>query len=101
MENKIPKHIRIKIEYEIKKLSKLSTAPDKETPNWLEADIRRGADMGYEICYTEFFSEYEKIKEKNNLLKEAIHKFLTMICISEKASFYYRDAIKLAEVALT
>jgi hypothetical protein len=30
------------IDAAIKELGKQSTAPDKETPDWLEADIRRG-----------------------------------------------------------
>jgi len=31
----------------IKELAKESTAPDKETPDWLESDIKRGAKWMY------------------------------------------------------
>jgi len=31
----------------IKKLAKESTAPDKDTPDWLESDIKRGAKWMY------------------------------------------------------
>lgn len=38
------------IEIEIKILSKQSTAPDKETPDWMESDIRRGIKRGLELA---------------------------------------------------
>jgi len=31
----------------IKELAKQSTAPDKDTPDWLESDIKRGAKWMY------------------------------------------------------
>src|SRR6185437_1701694 len=34
------------IENEVKRLSKLSTAPDKDTPDWMESDIRNGIKAG-------------------------------------------------------
>lgn len=36
------------IEKAIKELAEYSTAPDKETPDWLETDIRRGIEWAIE-----------------------------------------------------
>ena len=42
------------IEQLVKELSKQSTAPDKETPDWMEADIRRGLEAGYQLALKQF-----------------------------------------------
>jgi hypothetical protein len=38
------------IEKEVKRLAKESTAPDKETPDWMKEDIRRGIKAGIELA---------------------------------------------------
>ena len=38
---------RNEIDKAVRNLAKESTAPDKETPNWMEADIRRGMGWMY------------------------------------------------------
>ena len=47
------------IEAEVKRLTKESTAPDKETPDWMETDIRRGIYAGIKM----FGSELLRVKE--------------------------------------
>lgn len=56
------------IEKIVKELSKQSTAPDKETPDWMEADIRRGAIAGYSLSQTEI----ESLRKQNEELGKRI-----------------------------
>ena len=38
------------IEAEVDRIAKLSTAPDKETPDWMKADIRAGVKAGIALA---------------------------------------------------
>jgi len=62
----------IEMEKAITMLSKLSTAPDSDTPNWMEADIRRG----FKECRNRAVNHYEpiikRLEEENAALKAKI-----------------------------
>lgn len=59
------------IEQAVKQIGKESTAPDKDTPIWLETDIRRGINYANDrlsIVIAEQQKEIERLKEDNKRL---------------------------------
>lgn len=57
----------------IAKICKQSTAPDKETPNWLETDVRRGAEFGYQLSMDELEAKDKEIHRLKELLEHLFH----------------------------
>jgi len=60
----VPHHEEI--ESAVKEIGKKSTAPDKETPIWLEADIRAGMKWMYEKVTGLPLTTTERKQEKND-----------------------------------
>ena len=63
------------IEKAVKQLAKESTAPDKDTPDWLEADIRRGMKWMQDQWIAKMQAEIEGIDKRIKLYKKKIKEF--------------------------
>jgi len=60
----------------IKELAKESTAPDKETPAWLESDIKRGAKWMYKRlteCTIHDVNTYAKLRKALETIRDAYY----------------------------
>lgn len=69
----LPEEVEQKIESLVKELSKQSTAPDKETPDWMEHDIRRGLIHGYQLSQQQLLEKDKEISRLNELIEQLMN----------------------------
>lgn len=63
--NELPEDVKSKIDESAKEWARNhSSAPDKETPDWIETDFRGGAEFGYRLGLESCEGEVAQLKEQ-------------------------------------